>query len=256
MLRTRKSLSIVALLLGSLLATGCLSGDEQITPTELSVTGRPYFDLFKSDSGRYYFNLKAANHEIILASQSYSSRTGALGGVLSVLDNGGELSSYDVREAKDGSYYFNLKAANGKTIGTSEMYSTKSNAKAGANSVLNAIGDYLTFVATRTGARFQVSEGQDGRYYFTLHAGNGAVVLQSQGYNTEASALNGTFSVALNGIDADNYDVREASNGGYYFNVIASNGQVVGTSEVYDNKSNAVRARNSIIELLPHVDLL
>ena len=117
--------------------------------------------------------------------------------------------------------------------------------------------DYLVFLATRTGARFVVSESADGRFYFNLHAKNGAIVLSSQSYSSEAAALNGTFSVAANGIDPDNFDVREASSGfGYYFNLIATNGQTVGTSEVYSSKSNAKRARDSIVVLLPNVDLL
>jgi uncharacterized protein YegP (UPF0339 family) len=37
-------------------------------------------------------------------------------------------AKYDVRTSSDGQYYFNLKAANGKVILTSERYTTKANA--------------------------------------------------------------------------------------------------------------------------------
>ena len=107
-----------------------------------------------------------------------------------------------------------------------------------------------------SGARFEVKEGRDGRFYFNLHAANGAIVLSSQGYSSEAAAFNGTFSVADNGIDATNYDLRESASGGVYFNLIAANGQVVGTSEVYSSTWNAERARDAIIDLLPQVELL
>jgi uncharacterized protein YegP (UPF0339 family) len=44
-------------------------------------------------------------------------------------------AKYDVRTSSDGQYYFNLKAANGKVILTSERYTTKANASNGIRSV-------------------------------------------------------------------------------------------------------------------------
>ena len=260
MTSNRSFLTLLTLILSlNLFTTACdLSEetiDDQIGDSTSAVSGRPYFELWKTGS-RYYFHLSAENHEIILSSQSYSSRTAALAGILSVLDNAGYAERYDLREAQSGEYYFNLKAANGRVIGTSEMYSTRQNAERGIAAVDNNAGDYVAYLAGRTGARFVVSEGTSGSFYFNLRAANGAVVLQSESYTSEAAAYNGTFSVAANGIDADNYDVRQANNGGYYFNIIASNGQVVGTSEVYSSKYNAERARDSIIALLPNVHLL
>jgi len=59
-----------------------------------------------------------------------------------------------------------------------------------------------------------------------------------------------------NGLDAAHYDIRQSADGGYYFNLKASNGQTIATSEVYASRSNAERAVNSIIALLPEVELL
>jgi uncharacterized protein YegP (UPF0339 family) len=232
-----------------------VSQTDQITGSDQTVSGRPYFELWKTNT-RYYFHLNATNHQIILTSQSYSSRTAALNGVLSVLDNAGNPERFDLLEADNGEYYFNLKAGNGKIIGTSELYSTKSNATAGIAAVDRAVGDYLAFLATRTGARFVVKETSDGRYHFVLNAANGAIVLQSQTYSTEAAALNGTFSVADNGVDEAAFDIRQSQNDGFYFNLKASNGQIIATGEVYFSKYNAERARDSIIALLPSVELL
>jgi uncharacterized protein YegP (UPF0339 family) len=220
------------------------------------VSSRPYFEVFEGRDGRYYFHLSAANHEIILASQGYNTRTMSLAGVLSVLDNAGIPERYELLQATNGQWYFNLTAANGAVIGTSELYTTKWNAKKGIEAVDRNVGDYLGFLATRTGARFSVNEAVDGRYYFLLHAGNGEIVLQSQAYTVEAAAFNGTFSVVDHGRDADNYEILEAKDGAYYFNLMAPNGQVIATSEMYDSKFNAERARDSIIALLPSVELL
>lgn len=258
MTQTSRLLSIFALLFATAFTVpGCALEDENNSGDVAAVTGRPYFNVFKSDSsGRYYFNLKAANHEIILASQSYSSRTAALGGLLSVLNNGGLAKRYEQRTSSNGKFYFVLKAKNGATIGMSEMYETKQASEKGADSVVNNVEDYIAFQNSRTGARFDISEGTNGKFYFTLKAKNGATVLQSQGYSSEASALNGCLSVADNGVDPLNYELNKSADGGYYFNVIATNGQVVATSEVYHDKFNAERAIDSIVNLLPYVEVL
>jgi len=251
---------ILSLSLGLLSAACDLSeetqGDELVGDTSSAVSGRPFFEVWKASNGRYYFHLVAGNYETILSSQSYTTRTAALGGVLSVLDNAGYPERYDLRQSTGGDYYFNLKAANGRVIGTSEMYASKSNAQRGIEAVDSNVADYLVFQATRTGARFDVREGASGSFSFVLRAANGAIVLQSESYTSEAAALNGTFSVYDFGRDAANYDVRASSSGGYYFNLKASNGQVIGTSEVYSSKWNAQRARDALINLLPEVELL
>lgn len=229
---------------------------EQIGASANGVAGRPSFELFVGHDGDYYFNLAATNHEVVLSSEGYSSRTGALTGILSVLNNAGETANYDLREAVNGQFYFVLKAQNGQTIGLSELYSTKGNAKQGIDTTANVADDYLGFLATRTGARFTVFEAENGLYYFNLKAANGEIVLQSQAYSSEADALNGTFSVAESGLSSSNFDIKTSNDGGAYFNLKAGNNEIIGTSEVYSSKSNARRGRNAVIELLPNVNIL
>ena len=220
------------------------------------LTSHPYFDVFEAQNGDYYFNLHAANHEVILQSQGYSTRSSAINGALSVMDNGEILSRYEMQEAANGEWYFTLDARNGRVIGMSETYTTRSNAERGIDTVIRNVGAYLDWQANRVGRRFDVFRGNDGRYYFNLIAGNGEIVLSSQGYASEASAINGTFSVAANGTTEARYELNDSADGGAYFNLTATNGQVIGTSEVYSSRSNAQRACNGIIELLPTVDLL
>jgi len=253
--RIFRSSLLALVLLAAASATGCAYETAPAGATQ-ALSGRPYFSVFQGADDGYYFNLRAANHEIILASQSYSTRTAALNGVLSVMDNGEDRTRYEVLDSADGQAYFHLKSRNGRIIGRSETYSTRSNANQGVDAVIRNVGEYLDFLANRTGARFDVFPGADGRFYFNLHAGNGEIVLASQGYSAESSALNGTFSVVDNGLDAAHYDIRQSADGGYYFNLKATNGQTIATSEVYASRSNAERAVNSIIALLPEVELL
>lgn len=243
------------LVLAFTVLSGCAL-DRELGGAGAELTARPYFETWQGADGRHYFHLSAANHEIILASQGYSTRTAALNGVLSVIDNGEIRTRYEVRRASNGEVYFVLKAANGAVIGTSETYTTHSNALAGIDACVRNVTAYQEFLANRTGARFDVFRGADGRFYYNLHAGNGEVVLSSQGYESEASALNATFSVVDHGASAARYDVRQAQNGQFYFNLLASNGQVIGTSETYTTRYSAERARDAIIALLPRIELL
>ncbi len=248
--------SILALLILALGVFSSACATEEFGASANGVNGRPSFELFEGRDGDYYFNLVATNYEIVLSSEGYSSRTGALTGILSVLDNAGEAANYDLREAVNGQYYFVLKAQNGQIIGMSELYSTKGNATQGIYNTADIADDYLGFLATRTGSRFTVFEGENGLYYFNLKAGNGEIVLQSQAYSSEAAAMNGTFAVAEAGVNSKNFDVKTSKDGGAYFNLKAGNNEIIGTSEIYSSKSNARRGRNAIITLLPNVNIL
>jgi uncharacterized protein YegP (UPF0339 family) len=94
-----------------------------------------HFELKTAAGGKFAFNLKAANNQVILTSETYSSKPGAQGGIASVKSNAPKDSQYERKTAKDGSPYFVLKAQNGETIGKSEMYSSASALENGIASV-------------------------------------------------------------------------------------------------------------------------
>ena len=96
-----------------------------------------YFELKPTAGGKFSFNLKAANHQVILTSETYSAKAAAQGGIESVKKNGADDSRFERKRAKDGSAYFVLTGANGQTIGRSEMYSSASSMEMGIASVKN-----------------------------------------------------------------------------------------------------------------------
>lgn len=96
---------------------------------------RPSFDLFKGSQGQWYFNLKAPNGEIILASEAYQTRGGAQGGIQAVKTNA-DPSSFDRRESQAGQPYFVLTAANNKIVGVSQMYKRRQNRDKGIDAVI------------------------------------------------------------------------------------------------------------------------
>ncbi|WDR89807.1 YegP family protein [Burkholderia ambifaria] len=80
------------------------------------------FEIKKATNGQYFFHLKSANGEIILASERYEEKGGARTGIASVRENAPLDERYERKVAHNGEYMFNLKAANRQVIGTSETY--------------------------------------------------------------------------------------------------------------------------------------
>lgn len=86
--------------------------------------------------------------------------------------------------------------------------------------------------------KFVISVRKDGEFQFNLKAGNGQVILSSEGYAAKASCLNGIESVRTNSADDARFDRKESSNGKFYFNLKASNGQVIGASQMYESEAS------------------
>lgn len=80
------------------------------------------FELFRDVSGQFRFRLKAENQKIILQSEAYITKQSCENGIESVKNHAADDSNYVRSIAKNGEYYFNLRAKNFEIIGTSEMY--------------------------------------------------------------------------------------------------------------------------------------
>lgn len=82
------------------------------------------FEIFKDKKGEFRFRLKAANGEIILASEGYKAKTGVKNGIASVQKNAKSADRFE-RKKRGASHTFALKAGNQQVIGTSESYKTE-----------------------------------------------------------------------------------------------------------------------------------
>ncbi len=92
--------------------------------------------------------------------------------------------------------------------------------------------------------KFEIYEDKAGEYRFRLKAGNGEIILASEGYKQKASCENGIASVKKNAPEDARYERKETKSGKPMFNLKATNGQVIGTSESYSSES----ARDNGIE--------
>ena len=93
------------------------------------------FELKKTAAGKFLFNLKAGNGEVILTSESYEAKPSAENGIASVKANAPDDAKFERKTSKKKQPYFVLKAANGQVVGTSEMYSSTAAMENGIASV-------------------------------------------------------------------------------------------------------------------------
>lgn len=93
------------------------------------------FQIQKARNGKFFFNLLAANGEVVLTSQMYASKATAKKGVAAVQANAADKDQFVEMTNKAGKHYFVLRAKNHQVIGTGEAYAGKTSMKNGIKSV-------------------------------------------------------------------------------------------------------------------------
>ncbi|SHI72089.1 YegP family protein [Flavobacterium terrae] len=99
--------------------------------------------------------------------------------------------------------------------------------------------------------KFVISKRANGEFQFNLKAGNGQVILTSEGYTAKAGCENGIESVKKNSQDESNFDKKTAANGKAYFNLKAGNGQIIGSSQMYESEQGRDNGVSSVMENAP-----
>lgn len=102
---------------------------------------------------------------------------------------------------------------------------------------------------------FLVTKRANGEFQFVLKAGNGQVILASEGYTTKAACENGIESVKKNSQDDARFDRLESKNGKPYFNLKATNGQIIGNSEMYESVAARENGIESVKKNAPDADV-
>ncbi len=108
--------------------------------------------------------------------------------------------------------------------------------------------------------KYAVRESKS-KFYFNLKADNGEIILTSEGYNREASCLQGVESVRTNAAVASvedqtiegfkketnpKFEMYADKAGEFRFRLKARNGQIIGVSEGYKAKASALKGIESI----------
>ena len=87
-----------------------------------------------------------------------------------------------------------------------------------------------------------------GKARFRLKAGNHQIILASEGYNSTSSRDNGIASVQKNSGDEKRYEVLQSKKGEPYFVLKATNGEVIGKSEMYSSMSACKKGMRSVMK--------
>lgn len=111
--------------------------------------------------------------------------------------------------------------------------------------------NFLKKKVRKVTSKFVVKQGKDGQDYFSLVAGNGQTILQSEGYKSSSSCANGIESVRKNSQDKNKFECRTAKDGRTYFILKAGNGQEVGRSQMYKSDSGCRNGMASVATNAP-----
>lgn len=113
------------------------------------------------------------------------------------------MSKFVMRTVNSG-IKFDLRAGNGQTILTSEVYTTAAACRKGIESVAknapiaNVENQTEEGYKTLTHPKFEMYQDKAGEYRFRLKARNGEIIAVSEGYTARAGCLNGIESVQKN----------------------------------------------------------
>lgn len=97
-------------------------------------------------------------------------------------------------------------------------------------------------------ARYEISNTAAGKFHFVLKAGNNEVILSSQQYADKTSAEGGVASCQKNGTSDTNFERKTSKAGEPYFVLKASNGQVIGQSEMYKSEASCENGIASVMK--------
>ena len=105
-------------------------------------------------------------------------------------------------------YKFDLLAANGQVIATSEVYASEASCLNGIASVTKCApaaeveDQTVEEIEVKKHPKFEYYMDKKGEYRFRLKARNGEIIAVSEGYTAKAGCLNGIESVKKNAADA------------------------------------------------------
>lgn len=103
--------------------------------------------------------------------------------------------------------------------------------------------------------KFECYKDKAGEFRFRLKAGNGETILSSEGYKSKASCKNGIESVRKNSAIEARFVPKKTTAGKHRFNLMASNGQVIGTSQSYTTEASCKNGMKSVARSAPDAKL-
>lgn len=218
--------------------------------------------------GEYLSKLLASNGEVMLTSEIYSGEDSAISGINTII-KGVTTGSFTVYENKNGTFYYKLKSAQNRLLCAGEIYKDRSRCLSAIESVKRIAGsaelsedvvkgsEYVKYkpekitkksLAETTAGKWKIEVTKGGKYYATLYAGNGQVMLSAEEVSSKASALSGIESVKKN-CAAGNFVIDKDKFGKFYYKLRNAQKSVVCIGESYAKLESCIKALETVRRL-------
>ena len=225
----------------------------------------------------FQFRLKANNGEILVVSNGYTTRDGALRGIETFKKNV-PTGVKSVQTDKNNYSQWRLFTPNdGRLIATGEVYSTLESAQNALASVekfydTDKIVDLdelpeeeirewkadVSSAESKAGGKIEyfVDEEANGKWRARLKANNGQVMFTTDSaYVSKAAAIKGIEAIKKQ-IEANAFHVVKDKQGRFQFVLSSTTGAVLVRGESYDNKDQAISAANSVASFIKEAKVI
>lgn len=104
--------------------------------------------------------------------------------------------------------------------------------------------------------KFEIYKDNAGEFRFRLKAGNGEIVLTSEGYKKHASCVNGIESVQKNAPDPERFETKASAGDKHFFVLMGANHQVIGKSELYESAAACANGVATVTKNAPAAKII
>jgi len=224
------------------------------------------------EAGFFKYRLKASNGEILIVSQGYSAKTGALSGI-ETLKRNMETGTFEIYTDKNNFNQFALKGNAGRIIALGEFYDSKKRCESAIESVKRFYASEkvvtleeipaaeireekieITPIETNPNGKIELYQ-ENNQWIFVLKASNSEILFESSGYTTKSGCLSGLETIKK-AIENANFRVSKDKQGRWQFKLYSTNNQLILTGETYVDKDNCVSAVASVRKFAPEAKVV
>ncbi len=241
--------------------------DKKIEAVEAVVQARVVngkYEVFK-ELDKYKFVLKASNGGVLIESELYSSKDGAINAINTVKRNitGGNI---EISKDKRNLYQFSLIASNNRVLVISANYPTEKRVQNAVESfkrfgVTSPVVEVenkrknsnmelveITVLEDKTGGKlFVVNDGEG--FVYQLTANNGEILCKSSVYKSKNTCLDGIETLKTSVAEGTFYVVKD-KRGYFQFKLYSKTNRVIVLGETYESKLRAISSANSVCSFI------
>ena len=212
--------------------------------------------------------LSASNGEVMLTSETYVSEDGARKGIETII-KAVESGEFVTHKTKNGTFYFKLKSSGNRLLCAGEIYKERTSCENAVESVKRIAADSPVVEEVSQGERYyaykpvkltdkaisdaptgkwKIETNEDGKFYATLYASNGQVMLSTEEVSSKSTALSGIENVKKNAL-AGNFVIDKDKFGKYYYKLRNAQKSIICIGEAYKTADSCISALESVRKL-------